>query len=198
LRNAALHSILTSYPDESFPIVTWVCGSDRQSIGTRVEIMVALVKAAYFLSGITHFEKHRYMLSKGGSTIDMTSEVFRDNFINDSEHHSESSEVIRSGKTVIKREAKLRQLKKRTIIFRNEFCSKCSDLCFYPVLNAFSGEFVKWIDDNSATRSPKKALGDVNATGSQQPDEITAIVPAQALLSLGAFVRCSTSSPKMR
>lgn len=183
---------MTSYPEDSFPLVVFVCGTDKQSFGTRLEAMVALVKACYYLSGIYHFAKNKsslqnHILQDNGNFVPNDGVVYEASESNEGEKGVDTDDqVVAASKTKIKRQAKLNQLKKKTIVFRNEFSSKCPELCFYPLFKAFLPSFTQWV--NFIDPQSK----------AQSQDEITSILPSQALLSLGAFLRCSMNSSHFR
>ena len=164
MRAAAIDAMLIHQPEHCVPILSWALGGDGLSLGIRVEVVAALVRAAYVLSNTPtssqpeHQAKDDSLLPRIGSDYMVPNQD-------------------RSEKTVVRRPRRLAMLQKEVRFYTNRFVSVAT--AFYEATAAPVRSFIR------SSPSPHLKAG--------TPDDIEEMLPSQALMALAAFIRCTAN-----
>ena len=168
LRDNALQSLIFFYPEYSVPIVTDIISSDQYLLGSRVYAVGALSKAAFLMSGIPSANNQSHVTEHASISI----------------QENKMNEVTKN--TVIRRPRKLAAMKKKVKYFRNKFGANVSHLFFYPVMKVILDSQIISVKKKSSNKSM------------ESNDDIEFMLPAEILLALAAFTKCSHNTSRQR
>ena len=189
LRNAALNALVVAYPTHCVNILTWAISSETLTLGCRIEVLAAMARAAYDLSEIqrTHAEAH--VLVQGSSGHVHLPGVNDD----DNDDNDGSEEALRGGKTIIRRPIRLAKLKQRTRYFRNAF-GDCAEAFFFPVLQTFMVSLQQLSEELAQKGEDLFSLHPSRTVVPVVDPGLAVLLPSQALLTLGSFVKCAVNT----
>jgi hypothetical protein len=168
LRSSCMHALVSTYPARSVEVLSWAASSDTLSIGVRLEALGIMVDGAYTLAGLK-----RTATSEKSKHLSVSDEVVD---LNDADNP----------KTIVKRPLRLAALQKEKNqkYFKNSFGELALDF-FQPVIAILAAQLDK-------IEKQCKLKGAASSEG------LDVLLPAQCMLSLGAFVRCAVHTTAQR
>lgn len=176
------------------------------TLGSRLEILSLMMKCAYSLSGLVEIKN---------SSPNIQEKIENSNNVNNNSNNinntNNNETKDNNSKTIIKRPQMLMKLKQKTKYFRNNFIL-CAERYFTTVLNLFqtslndllsrietlnlnsieNGNNNNLIQNNSNNNNSNKNMGNKDFNEIDPGPEI--LFPAQCLLALGVFTRCSINT----
>jgi len=172
LRNEAIHSLLTLYPENTVSVVTGAIDSNALMLGARLSAITALIKAAHVLANLPFTDSTVGMLLP--SVVPSVEETAQISTIAE----LSSSTQISQSKTRIKRPLKLAASKRQKKYFRNNF-GPLAPKFYFPLLKTLAAQ--------------KQSGGEAIVE-----DGVEALLTAQILSALGYFAKCSVNTHHQR
>lgn len=160
-----------------------------------------MARAAYDMSAVTHEHAAAHLLSveggaePGGSSLPQL-QTHEDTDSDDDadviETDREKEEQVLLAKTTIKRPIKLAKLKEKTRYFRNHF-GQCAEAFFFPVMRALLQALDK-LHEELVRGGVAAGLFATELAATTVDPGLSVLLPAQALLTLGAFVKSAVNT----
>lgn len=163
-----MDALLFGYPQHCVSVIEWALETpDALCIGTKMEMLGAMVRAAYALSSVK------------------TTDLFSHQEASDSPLAlpKATGETLTDKKTVVKRPLRLAAMKKKTIFYQNRFLPVA--LAFFKSVATVMQTFITSTLHRSPLFEVKPEVG----------DGIDTLVPCQCFLAMIAFIRSTIHHP---